>query len=140
MSGAYEHGGVTIRPAVSVAWFEETQKAYTDSLSNTIPETTVSLGEVRFGPTFEFMHVLAGGGVLKPSVGISGVWNFAVDDNNASQGFALGEDDLRARIDAGASLISTGGLNLMFSGFFDGLGVDGYEAYGGTARLTVPLN
>ena len=39
LSGQYEVSDLTIRPEIRISWYEETQEAYTDSLSNLVPET-----------------------------------------------------------------------------------------------------
>ena len=95
---------------------------------------------MRFGPSISQDFVLDDGTVFTPSFGIEGVYNFGISNNAASQGFALGDDDLRARVDAGFSASNTAGLILMISGFYDGIGADDYHSYGGRARVTVPLN
>ncbi len=139
LSGLFQSGGLSIRPAVSVSYFEETQESYTDSLTNTIAKQTFSQGEVRFGPTFSQDILQDDGTVIRPKFGISGVWNFDVDNDGNSQGAVVGTGDIRARLDAGFTAISTDLWSLDITGFYDGLGVDDYHAYGGSARLTVPL-
>ena len=141
ITGSYEHGMYTINPAASIGWFEETQGAYIDSIAQLIPEQTVSLGEIRFGPSITKTVTLDDGTVFTPSVGISGVYNFGISNNLASQGFAIGDGDFRARVDAGFTASNTlAGIILMITGFYDGIGTDGYDAFGGTARVTIPLN
>ena len=141
LSGQYKHGDITIRPKASVTWYEETQEAYTDSLSNAISETTVSLGEFRFGPSFEQTMTLDNGTIFTPSFGLAGVYNFDLNDNAASQATTLGDDQLRARVDAGFSATNPdNGITLSLSAYYDGIFITDYEAYGGRARITVPLN
>ncbi len=142
VSGSYAMGEYTIKPAASIAYFEETQESYTDTspVPLLIPSQTVSLGEVRFGPSLERAIELADGTIIRPSVGVSGVLNFGIQNNVASQGFAFGNSDLRARFDAGFNSTNPMGWILTASGFYDGVGIDNYYAYGGTARLTIPLN
>ena len=140
VSGNFTYGMYNVSPSVSVAWYEETQEAYIDSLATPIPETTVSIGEVRFGPSISKDVVLNDGTVFKPTLGVSGVFNFGINNNNAAQATALGDNDLRARVDAGFTANGTSGLILMISGFYDGIGINGYHAYGGSARITIPLN
>ena len=84
----------TISPEVSVSHFEETQESYTDSLANLIPEQAISLGEIRFGPDISRRIELEDGTLFEPSIGISGVYNFGIEGNSASQGFPLGNGDL----------------------------------------------
>lgn len=139
LQGSFSIDTLTITPSVRVSWFKETQESYTDSLSNKIPEQTISLGELRFGPEFSQSISLPGGSVIVPTIGISGVWNFDIATNNASQPAPLGSDDLRARVDAGISLTNALGWQLIASGYYDGLGVASYEAIGGKVRLTIPI-
>ena len=141
LSGTYKHDDITIRPEIGFTWYEETQEPYTDSLSNAIPESTVSLGELRFGPTFSRTMILDDGTKFAPTLGINGVYNFDLNDNNASQGAVAGTEELRARISAGfAASNPDNGITLTTEFFYDGIGADNYETYGGRARITVPLN
>lgn len=140
LSGSHQMGDVTIRSEARISWFEETQESYVDSIAQTIPEQIISLGEVRFGPTITRSVTLDDGTLVQPSIGISGVWNFGIRDNAASQGFALGNGDLRARFNGGLSATNSLGWKLTLTGFYDGIGIDNYDSYGGSVRLTVPLN
>lgn len=139
VQGDFTHGVLTVTPAVQVTYFEETQKAYVDSLANSIPEQTISLGEVRFGPNFSWKMALADDMAVTPSFGVSGVWNFSTSDTIASQGHPLGAEVLRARFDVGLSTVNARGWTISASGYYDGIGVDDYEAIGGTVRLVIPL-
>ena len=141
LSGAFKHDDITIRPEIGFTWYEETQQSYTDSLSNVIPESTVTFGELRFGPTFSRTTTLDDGTTFVPTLGINGVYNFDLSDNDASQGTTAGTEELRARISAGfAATNPDNGVTLTTEVFYDGLGVDDYETYGGRARLTIPLD
>ena len=83
---------------------------------------------------------LDNGTQFTPTLGISGVWNFGVDNNNATQGSVLGDDDLRARVDAGFSATNPDtGTIFTLEAFYDGIGASDYDSYGGTARITIPL-
>jgi len=140
LSGLFQSEGWTIRPAVRVSYFEETQESFVDSLTNTIPEQTFSQGEVRFGPTFSYDIEKDDGTIIRPKFGVSGVWNFDVENNLNSQGTVLGSGDVRARVDAGLTAVTVDGWSLDISGYYDGLGIDDYDAWGGKARVSVPLN
>ena len=110
-------------------------------LAQTIPEQTVSLGEFRFGPSFEKAMVLDNGTLFTPSFGISGVWNFDVNNNNASQATPIGNDDIRARLDAGFSATNPdNGMIFSLEAFYDGIGISDFDSYGGSARLIMPVN
>lgn len=139
LKGDYVLDMVTFRPSVSVSYFEEEQESYTDGLSNIIPSQTVSLGEVKFGPEFIRDFVLSDGSVFRPSIGISGVWNFGIEEGASPQGYALGNDDLRARLDVGFSLSNPHGMMMSVGAYYDGLAVDEYESMGGKVNVSVPI-
>jgi hypothetical protein len=138
LDGSYAMDALTFTPAASVSYYEETQEAYNDCLTNRIPKQTISMGEARFGSevarAFEYS-----GSRVEPSFGISGVWNFNVNDANSSQGAPMGDEHLRARLDAGLTAASGQDWSLSVTGYYDGLGISDYEAYGGSVMLTVPL-
>lgn len=139
VSGLLEQGEIEIRPAVGVSYFEETQESYTDSVNAVISSQTFTQGEIRFGPTFAKTFYQNNGSTLKPRIGINGVWNFSVD-NGTSTTAVLDNGDLRARLDVGVTILGTERWMVDLSGFYDGIGINNYYAYGGKARLTVPLN
>lgn len=139
VSGLFRENGWDIRPAVSASYFEETQESYTESTATIIGSQTVTLGEVRFGPTLSHDFLQDDGTVFRPRIGVNGVWNFDVNNEASSQGAVLGTGDIRARLDAGVTIIGTNLWSLDLSGFYDGIGINNYEAYGGKARVTVPL-
>jgi len=139
LQGTYVIDGLTINPALSVAYWEETQESYTDSNALFIPSQKITLGEVRFGPSFSKTLQPGSGSIFTPTFGIAGVWNFDVANNAASQANTLGDNDLRARVDAGFSFTNTLGWTLAASGYYDGIGLDDYEAMGGKVRLTIPV-
>ncbi len=140
LEGSFEMGNLTIKPAARVAWYEETQESYTDTNAVFIPSQTISLGEFRFGPEFVWAILLEDDTLFQPNFGVSGVFNFGIRNNFASQGVALGDNDLRARVKAGFSATNPMGMILKVSGFYDGIGTNNYYSYGGNVRLTVPLN
>ncbi|GAB5512114.1 MAG: hypothetical protein Rhims3KO_35150 [Hyphomicrobiales bacterium] len=77
VSGTYQLGSMEITPSASMARYQETQQAYTDANGLFIPEQTVSLGEMRFGPSISREWVLADGTTVMPSFGVSGVYTCA---------------------------------------------------------------
>lgn len=94
---------------------------------------------MRFGPTFSYDVVKDNGTTIRPTFGVSGVWNFDVDNNLNSQGAVLGSGDVRARVDAGFTAITMDRWSIDISGYYDGIGINDYDAYGGSARVTIPL-
>lgn len=124
----------TITPKVEVNWFEETQQGYVDTLGNTIPEQTVSLGELNFGPAIGQSFALADGRSFSPRIGVTGIWTF---EKQVGAGTPLSprEGDLRARLDASAAITDASGWQLFLGGYYDGLFLDEYQSVGGTATL-----
>ncbi len=140
VSRHFNMGHFTVTPAVSVSYWEEKQEAYIDSLGTAIGEQTQTLGAVRFGPTLSRTIRKDDGSSITPTIGLTGVYNFSMSENDSSQGFTLGDDDLRARFDVGLTINTKLGWTFLFQSYFDGVGVSDYEAYGGRAKLTVPLH
>ena len=120
-----------INPSLSVIYYEETQKAYMDSLNIDIPEQTINLGRLTFGPRASKTFKTSSGNSITPSFGLRGVWDFEqADIVDLSTGFASGTDNLRARTEVGISLGLSGGTNVSADGFYDGIGAGDFEAYG----------
>ncbi len=121
-------------------YFEEDQKSYTDSLAVFIPGQTVSLGRVTFGPKVSTSIQRADGTVISPHLSIKGIWDFdKAEIVNLTSGLAAGSDDLRARAEGGISVLMPNGWSLTGEGFYDGIGSNNLEAYGGSVTLRVPL-
>ncbi|CAN0527129.1 unnamed protein product, partial [Ectocarpus sp. 8 AP-2014] len=138
--GLYELGEqTTIKPELALSYFEETQESYTDSLSNTIPEQTVSFGQISFGPSLERRFEFDKGYGLRTSIGISGVFTFAQNEGYVSSSNAVTDNELRARVHAGLELQNEQGISINASVYSDGIGQTNYESYGGALRLTFPL-
>ena len=58
-----------------------------------------------------------------------------------TSGLAAGSSaDLRARVEGGLSVRLASGASLTGEGFYDGIGTDALSIYGGSMKLTVPLN
>lgn len=134
LEGSKVSGATTITPNVNIAYFSETQAAYTDSLSNLIAAQTVTLGEAVIGSEFKRSFTLAGGNYAQAYFGLSAVTNFSVSSTAGSQAFPLGNGSLRGRLNIGASTSTVNGWSLSANGFYDGIGVTGYRSYGGTLK------
>lgn len=139
LSGQYVNNEFTLKPSATVSYFEETQEAYTDSLNNEIDSQTVSMGEIRFGPSLS-RKVLSNDRQVETMLGVSGVYNFGMSNNGAGPSGPLGDDTLRARFDAGVSFTDLTGITFQAAGFYDGVGVNDFSSYGGSVKVIVPLN
>jgi len=141
LTGDFRNGNWRFSPHVAAIYFEEHQKSYTDSLGFTIPSQTVSLGRVTFGP--EVGYVFKSDSMeIEPHIGIQGIWDFdKAEIVDLTSGLAAGSSaDLRARVEGGISFRLANGASLSGEGFYDGIGVDGLDIYGGSVKATVPLN
>ncbi|MDU8929681.1 autotransporter domain-containing protein [Alisedimentitalea sp. MJ-SS2] len=141
ISGEFEWKNWTVSPNLSLAYIEENQRAYIDGLGVAIPSQTVSLGQVRFGPTFGTTYYRGNHLAISPTISISGIYNFgnrqgaviANDTSNETNG-------LRARIEAGVTLKTRTNTTLEFSANYDGIGRRDYEAWGLGFKLNMPLD
>lgn len=140
LKGIWHFGDLKFSPDLSVAYIEEHQKSYTDTLDVLIPSQTVSLGQAELGPEFSYTIQREDGRLFIPRIGIKGVWNFAHDNGALVSGMEVGASDLRGKAEAGFSVSDTNGISLDLSGSYDGLGDDDYSAMSGRAILTIPFN
>ncbi|MEM7750955.1 MAG: autotransporter outer membrane beta-barrel domain-containing protein, partial [Pseudomonadota bacterium] len=141
LTGDFKFGAVHIAPHIGVIYFEEEQKAYTDSLGNAIDAQTVELGRLTFGPKFSTSFTRPDGTTIAPFVAINGIWDFKrTDQVDIDTGLAVtGSDKFRARTEAGLSIRLPQGVAITGEGFYDGIGADGYNAYGGSVKVGVPF-
>lgn len=141
LTGDLTYNSWHIAPHVGVLYFEEQQKSFTDSTGIFIPGQDVSLGRLTFGPRFSTKYNVSSDAVLSPHIAIEGIWDFdSAEIVNVATGLTAGSDDFRGRVEAGMALHLEGGITLRGEGFYDGIGAEDYDAYGGSARLAVPLN
>ena len=141
LTGDLNFGRLHIAPHVGVVYFEEEQKAYTDSNGYTIGSQTVALGRFSFGPKFSTSFTRPDGVTIAPHIAVQGIWDFKPTDQvDIDTGLALsGTDKLRARAEAGLSIRLPQGMSITGEGFYDGIGSNGYNAYGGSLRVGVPF-
>ncbi|MEP0945101.1 MAG: autotransporter domain-containing protein [Rhizobiaceae bacterium] len=139
LSGVIAANGWTIQPAIEVNYFQETLSSYTDRNNTVVSKRSISLGEIRFGPSVSRQWTTNDGIVVRPSAGVTGVLNFAVENEGHSPASGLGSNDLRARFEAGLTIGRPDEWALNVSGFYDGVGTDNFESYGGSIRLVIPL-
>ena len=76
---------------------EATQMAYFDDFNQEIGEQTFSIGEVRFGPNFSYDAIRDDGSIVRPSAGVTGVWNSDVESGASTAADTLGIDDYESR-------------------------------------------
>ena len=141
LTGEIKHGLWTIRPNASLSYYEETQKAYTDSLNVGIPSQTIKLGQIQLGPTFNGNFEMANGALYAPYFGFDATYNFGEttgvtltgDSSNAAV------NGWRAGVKAGLQYTGRNGTRLSFGGTYDGIGQQDYETWGVELELSIPL-
>ena len=123
LEGRYDvNDGLTFIPALDFAYVEDAQEAYTDDQGNKIDAQIVSLSESSFGIGFE-QTIARSSNVTVLTGGLSGVhstYRSAVETTEST----------RARVDAGVRIKFANQTEFSLSAFYDGLGMDDYEAAG----------
>ncbi|WP_287475672.1 Ig-like domain-containing protein [Thalassococcus sp.] len=123
LEGRYDiKDGLTLIPALDVAYVEDVQEAYTDDQGNKVGSQVVSLSESSFGIGFE-QTIAQSSSVTVLTGELSGVYSMyrsAVETTETTRG----------RIDAGIRIKFDNMTEISLSAFYDGLGVDDYEATG----------
>ena len=125
---------------MGVAFFEEKIASYVDSNGILIDGQTYSLGRLNFGPEVGYAIPLADGSTIEPMISVQGIWDFEGANAVTFNEIPSGTNELRAKVQAGVTLIAPWGYSIRGSGFIDGLGADDYEAYGGQLMVNMPLN
>lgn len=141
LTGGLRLGDLNLRPQLGVIYFEETQKGFTDSNALYIPEKDISLGRLTFSPNVTHSFAAPNDATLITNWTVTGMWDFETADlvNLDSGIFADSDNDLRARTEFGFLLRMKSGVSFGADGFYDGIGVMDYQAYGGTIKLSIPL-
>jgi hypothetical protein len=128
-TGEYKYQNTTLMPLLDVTYTDDTQKAYTDSLGNTIPGQTVSLMQVTAGLDFS-QPLPVSTGTLELTGGLSGIYS-STDGAAASPEF----ENWRGRTHLGLNYdMGSGGPTMNVGVFYDGIGTD-YESYGANVGL-----
>lgn len=141
LTGDFRMGDWRFSPSVRAIYFEENQKAYTDSLGLMIDSQTVSLGRVTFSP--EVSYVFRTDTMeVEPHIGLQGIWDFdKAEIVDLSSGLAVGSSaDIRARVEGGLAFRLASGASLTADAFYDGIGVDDLDMYGSSLKVRVPFN
>lgn len=122
-SGQYEFKNTTLMPLLDFTYTEDRQKAYTDSLGNTIPDQAVDLMQVSAGLDFS-TPLSVQMGSLELTGGIKGIYS---SSNGATA--APEFENWRGRTHIGLNYDTGRGTTVRFGSFYDGLGTN-YESYG----------
>ncbi len=141
LTGNWSYGRLWFRPSAEIAYFEETQLSYVNELDFDIPEQSISLSRVNFGPEIGYPFRLEDGAILEPYVGLKGVWINAQTAEPARLEIQGGDDDgFQVRMELGATLTTRSGILIRASGSYEGLGSDRFSAYEAWGSIGIPLN
>jgi hypothetical protein len=123
VAGEFSHKAVTLMPLLDFTYTDDTQKTYTDSLGNIIPNQSVDLMQMTAGMDFS-SPISSTSNALDLTGGVSGIYSSA-------SGNVADYDGLRGRVDLGLNYALNDGASLTIGSFYDGIGSD-YESYGVT--------
>ncbi len=138
VTGNFQMGDFRVSPEVSVQYIRETQDAF--MLANTtVPEHTISIGRVRFGPEIAQLFVLENGMVIEPHASLRGAWDFEPAETVSLGAINYNDEVLRGIVEGGFIVHGGNGVNMRVTGKYDGIGVNNFQAYGGTLWVNVPL-
>ncbi|WP_323760433.1 Ig-like domain-containing protein [Maricaulis sp.] len=140
LSGEWRSGDWRIRPGASLAHFQETQDAYTDSLGISIPEQTIAIGRLRAGPEIAYRYNTASGGWWEPSLTLTGVWDYNPAELLDVDGRLVGTGGLRADAKLGLHGQLAPGASIHLEMDVDGLGEADFEARGARVELRFSFN
>ncbi|WP_321334769.1 autotransporter outer membrane beta-barrel domain-containing protein [Breoghania sp.] len=138
--GDWSFGAWNVRPSANVAYMQETQEGYTDSLSVYIPEQTVGVGQFDFGPEVSYTYQTPNGFFVAPRAKLTGIWNFKRDTYGSTTTTSAAGVEMRAKAELGVNVRMPSGVRLEANGSYDGIGAEDYNAMTGELKLTVPLN
>ncbi len=130
-----------ISPFTRITYYFEEQESYTDTLGRLIPSQDFDLGRIEFGPKVSW-DLQLNDILFSPFLSLSGIYDFnkLQDDTPTDATLASSDEDLRARLEAGAGLLMPGrGIRISGEGYFDGIGTDDFRSYGLTLNVTIPF-
>ncbi|MFS8180055.1 autotransporter outer membrane beta-barrel domain-containing protein [Pseudovibrio denitrificans] len=139
LSGPIDYQNWRFTPEIGVSYFREEADGFFDSAGTHIAGQTAAQGEVLFGPYVRYTYRLDEETFLLPSLGITGRWNFGVENPSSIASPVLESGDIRARVDGGLTGVFRRGVSLDVKGYYDGFGVANFYNYGGDLRLNVPF-
>lgn len=133
-------GPWVLRPGASIAYVEEDLDGYRSSSGIAVSGHKVTLGQAKLGPELSYRYDAGGGLAIVPALTVEGIWNFHQDLGGPNFDDLVSDTGLRGRVEAGVTIVNAAAMSLGASAVFDGIGNDDYNAIGGRARVSVPLN
>ncbi|MCB1745256.1 MAG: autotransporter outer membrane beta-barrel domain-containing protein [Gammaproteobacteria bacterium] len=140
LTGQWTTSDWDILPSVGISYFEERQHAYTDSNGQRISGQTVSIGSVNFGPTVYYNLYRTDGTVIRPMLGLKGIWQFKAPTQYDVRGNGIRTERLSAQAKAGVQAITSQGTAFTGSYTYDGIGIAHYRAHAIEVGVSTPLH
>lgn len=132
-----------ISPELALLYYKERQSEYTDSNGIVIGNQDVELGRLSFGPRISRTIKLGNGNnensrTLLSTFSLRGIWDFKTPGlADLTTGVINGSDQFRARGQGGLTYTLNNGARLTFEGFYDGIGAESFNAYGGNIKVAM---
>ena len=135
--GQYDIDRWSFSPKAKLSYFEEAADPYVDGLGIEIPAISIATGTFEFGPTLSYSMELANGMSFEPFTTLEGIWTFKQENTatSATSSPGLAETGLRGRGEVGFTLSGQSASSLSTSVFYDGVGNDDFQAWGGRLRF-----
>ncbi len=140
LTGDFSIDRFDLNPYVKVLYIEEDRESYTDSFGNRIRSRTVSLGRLQFGPRISTSFDGGNGIIITPHATVSGIYDFDRAGRFTATGQSSSTDRARAKVEGGIGVTAPGGVKVDATGYYDGIGISRFDNYGGSLKITVPLN
>ncbi len=140
LTGSIDKEKWHLAPSVGLVYFKEDQEAYTDSTGIRIGSQSSELGSINFGPKFTYKYKSNNGMMIRPSIGIKGIYDFRVPDLIDVNGQAVGIKKLRAQLKVGVSVVNQQGTTFSANYSYDGIGVSGYKAQSADVSFNTPIS
>ena len=134
VTGEIVQEDISLFPNLKFTHTTDRQQAYTDSLSNVIAAQSISLTELSAGIDFN-RPIAIDGGKLSLIGGISGIWSGSSGSGGSASDIIPDYDGGRAKLKLGMDFKDENGFNMNMSGYYDGIGVNNYHAYGASVSL-----
>lgn len=137
VAGVIQRGETSLIPSFAATYASDRQKAYVDSLGGLIPEQEVRLAQMELGLGFETpvpFETVQGDMIL--TGGVSAIGSF-YEASGTGPTVLPDYEGGRARIELGMRYSMKKGGQLVVETFYDGIGANGYQAYGAQVGLNM---
>lgn len=134
LQGQWQWDNWTFSPRARVSYFEETTKAYADSLGVGITSITAGLGQIAVGPAISYRFTAAGNVLIDTGLRFEAVADIL--RTTTASGFG----NIHARIEGTIDLSLPGGAKFGLSSAFDGIGGDTGTVTSAKIKVSLPFN